>query len=143
MKYVLVDTGVWIAMLDPKDQHHASIDEISGLLKTCHIILPWPILYETLRTKLVRNRNVLKQFKSYLNGKRPHDITFIDDEPYREDALELSLKGYQPLSMVDCLIRLILEDIGLKVDYLATFNFRDFNDVVSANRQMAIIPNPF
>ncbi len=31
--------------------------------------------------------------------------------------------------MVDCLIRLIIEDENVKVDYLVTFNVRDFHDV--------------
>ena len=130
MEYTLVDTGIWIAMFDPRDQHRARIEEISEYLEICHLILPWPTLYETLKTRLARNRNALQRFEAYL--KRPH-IAFLDDEFYRETALELcfssALQAYRPLSMVDCLIRLILEDINVKVRYLATFNNDDFIDI--------------
>jgi predicted nucleic acid-binding protein len=130
MEYTLVDTGIWIAMFDPRDQYRERIEEISEYLEICYLILPWPTLYETLKTRLARNRNALQRFEAYL--KRPH-ITFLDDELYRETALELcfssTLQAYHPLSMVDCLIRLILEDINVKVSYLATFNNDDFIDI--------------
>lgn len=139
MEYSLVDTGIWIAMFDPRDQHRERIEEITGYLDICHLILPWPTLYETLRTRLVRNRCALKSFEVYL--KRPR-ISFLDDEPYREQAIELcfssTLRTDRPLSMVDCLIRLILEDINVKVSYLATFNDADFIDICQ-KRQVGII----
>ena len=50
-----------------------------------------------------------------------------------ELALESSLKGRRPLSMVDCLIRLLLDDANTRIDYLATFNVRDFGDVCRNN----------
>ena len=40
----------------------------------------------------------------------------------------------RPLSMVDCLIRLMIEDVNVKLHYLATFNHRDFLDVCAARR---------
>ena len=130
MEHALVDTGIWIAMFDPRDQHRERIEEISEYLEICQLILPWPTLYETLRTRLARNRDALKGFETYL--KRPR-ISFVEDEPYRETALELcfmsAMQAYRPLSMVDCLIRLILEDINVKVRYLATFNNADFIDI--------------
>ena len=134
-----MDTGIWIAMFDPRDQHRARIEEITEYLDICHLILPWPTLYETLRTRLARNRNALQSFEAYL--KRPR-ISFLDDEPYRETAIELcfssALQAYRPLSMVDCLIRLILDDINVKVSYLATFNNDDFIDICQ-KRQVGII----
>jgi len=139
MEYTLVDTGIWIAMFDPRDQHRARIEEIAEYLDLCHLILPWPTLYETLRTRLARNRNALQSFEAYL--KRPR-ISFLDDEPYRETAIELCfssvLQAYRPLSMVDCLIRLVLDDINVKVSYLATFNNNDFFDICQ-KRQIEII----
>jgi len=130
MEYALVDTCIWIAMFDPRDQHREQVKEISEYLEICHLILPWPTLYETLRTRLARNREGLKGFEKYL---KRHRISFVEDEPYRETALELcfssALQAYRPLSMVDCLIRLILEDINVKVSYLATFNNSDFIDI--------------
>jgi hypothetical protein len=81
-----VDTGIWFAMFDPRDQHRARIGEIAEYLDLCHLILPWPTLYETLRTRFVRNRNALQRFEVYL--KRPR-ISFLDDKPYRKTAIDL------------------------------------------------------
>ena len=139
MEYARVNTGIWIAMFDPRDQHRAKVEEITEYLDLCHLILPWPTLYETLRTRMSRNRSALQSFEKYL--KRPR-ISFLDDEPYREIALRIafssSLQEYRPLSMVDCLIRLILDDINVKVDYLVTFNNDDFIDICR-KRQVSII----
>jgi hypothetical protein len=44
-------------------------------------------------------------------------------------ALESSLRQNRPLSMVDCLLRLLLEDVNTRISYLATLNERDFADV--------------
>jgi predicted nucleic acid-binding protein len=130
VEYVLVDTGVWYAMFDSRDQHYAEAQDKLELLGLFQLVLPWPTVYETLRTRFVRNSIALRQFEHFL--KAP-GITYLDDSPYREAAfeasLESSLRGGRPLSMVDCLIRLMLEDVNTKVDYLATFNAADFIDL--------------
>jgi hypothetical protein len=65
-------------------------------------------------------------------------VEYLDDAPYREAALDLafssSLTDFRPLSMVDCLIRLLLDDINVRVHYLATFNRADFNDLCQKRR---------
>jgi hypothetical protein len=57
----------------------------------------------------------------------------LDDSSFREAAFEMalesSLRQRRPLSMVDCLIRLLLEDGTTQISYLVTFNERDFADV--------------
>jgi predicted nucleic acid-binding protein len=130
MENVLVDTGIWLAMFDPKDPYAGDVKEKAEFLDVYQVVLPWPTLYEALRTRMVRNRHALQRFESYL--KRPH-IQFLDDADYREKALDLafwsSLKRSRPLSMVDCLLRLMLDDTNVKVNYLATFNHPDFIDI--------------
>jgi len=139
MLYTLVDTGMWFAMFDPRDQHRPQVEQKAELLDLCSVILPWPTLYEALRTRLVRNQQALQQFEQYL--KRPH-VQYLDDSAYRDLALGLAfssaLQMGRPLSMVDCLIRLILDDVNVRVDCLATFNTGDFIDVCQ-RRQIEII----
>jgi predicted nucleic acid-binding protein len=135
MQYVLVDTGVWYAMCDPADEHHREVKRKSEVLNALRVVLPWPTMYETLRTKLVRSPIPLGSFERFL--KRPN-IEYIDDAPFRFGAMELafesSLRRKRPLSMVDCLIRLLIEDKKTKIGYLATFNNRDFVDVCRKHR---------
>jgi predicted nucleic acid-binding protein len=124
----LVDTGFWIAVFDQGDQHHPSavrkVDEFSRL----HYILPWPVMYETLRTRLVRQPSQVKKFESFV--KNPRAI-WLDDRHYRDQALDLafSVNGRRAISLVDHVLRLIIEDIRLRVRYFYTFNPNDFRDV--------------
>jgi len=41
--------------------------------------------------------------------------------------------------MVDCVIRLVLDDVNTRVDLLATLNQPDFIDVC-ANRRIEVVP---
>lgn len=130
MEYLLADTGFWYAIFDPRDPYYAETMEKTDLLEIAQIVLPWPTLYETLRTRFVRNRLALRKFELFL---KKSTISFLDDAPYRaaafEHAFEYSLRKERPLSMVDSLIRLIIEDVNVKIHYLATFNKPDFIDV--------------
>ena len=135
MDRVLADTGVWYAMFDPQDQYAGEIRKKAEIFDLCHLVVPWPTMYETLRTRLVRNREATRRLENYL--KRPN-LEYLDDTPYREAALQSafssSLTDFRPLSMVDCLIRLLLDDVAIKVDFLATFNPPDFIDVCQKKR---------
>ena len=83
----------------------------------------------------MKNSMALKRFETFL--KSPAAI-YLDDEPYRDAAFELSfessLRRKRPLSMVDCVIRLMIDDVNVKLHYLATFNHQDFLDVCAARR---------
>lgn len=139
MQYALVDTGVWYAMFDQRDQYHGQVEDKAEVLNICQVILPWPTTYEVLRTRMVRNRLAMQLFQQYL--KRPN-LRYLDDSRYRQDALALafsfSLNKNRPLSMVDCLIRLILDDVNVRIDCFATFNAQDFVDVCQV-RQIELI----
>lgn len=51
---LLVDTGFFFALHTKSDPYHADADSKKNLFGTSQIILPWPVLYETLNTKFVR-----------------------------------------------------------------------------------------
>jgi len=130
MQNVLADTGIWYALFDSRDEHYEDAIGKADYLDLHQVVVPWPVLYETLGTRFVKNSLAFGAFERYL--KKPH-ISFLDDGAYREQALRVSLdsslRHSRPLSLVDCAIRLILEDVDVKIDYLATFNKRDFADV--------------
>ncbi len=135
MPYVLPDTGVWYALCDSKDSYHLKVQEKAGYLERHHVVLPWPVVYETLCTRFVRNTRALARFLRYLERPR---ITYLDDSPYARSAFELSLESSlgrsRPLSMVDCAIRLMLDDVNVKIDYFMTFNPGDFADLCQRRR---------
>jgi predicted nucleic acid-binding protein len=129
---ILVDTGFWFALFERTDSYHAQAEEKSAYLWPLNIVIAWPVLYETLNTRFVHTRNhlALRQFQTVL--KRPGAV-LLDDAPYRQNALELafasSLKRSRALSLTDCVLRLMLDDTDTRIDFLATFNIRDFADV--------------
>jgi hypothetical protein len=92
MASVLVDTGVWYALSDPNDRvaREVDLDALQARIEVHTIVIPWPIAYETLRTSFVRKRFALERFEQVLKSPR---VIFIDDAPYRDDALEISLKS--------------------------------------------------
>jgi predicted nucleic acid-binding protein len=79
----MVDTGYWYAICDPRAMNHQAAATRFTEFERHGIILPWPCLYETLRT----------------------------------------------MSLADMVMRLMLEDVNIRVNGLLTFNRKDFHDV--------------
>lgn len=138
-KIILTDTCYWIGLIDPKDQYHEDAKAISELIDEYKILLPWPCLYEAISTHMVRSREKTVYFENIL--KKPK-VELIDDNIYKNIALnevfDFNRKHEHSHSLADAVIREILKDINLKVNYLATFNNKDFKDLCD-RRQIEII----
>jgi predicted nucleic acid-binding protein len=127
---ILVDTGYWIALFDPREEWHELVVASADLLENLTLVVPWPNLYETLRTRFVRHPDWVVRLDDLL--KKPN-VEFIDDSSYCEDAYSLavdhSIRLRRPISMVDMLCRLLIDDPNVRIDYVATTNPRDFQDI--------------
>jgi|SRR6056297_3554643 len=126
---LLLDTGFWFALYDPRDTYHKEALEIAELLDIHGLVVPWPTLYETLNTRLVRRRTAVQNFSHLLAG---HNVHLLPDDDYRDAALEAictPLGPHRSLSLVDVVLRLVLADRNVKIDALITFNPGDFSDV--------------
>ena len=77
---VLVDSGFFIALFNERDQHHASARRLEEWLDFVPIVLPWPILYETVNTRLARRPQNLAKFGAIV---RLPETLLLDDTPYR------------------------------------------------------------
>lgn len=130
MNKILLDTGYLYALYTPGDDYYSRAAELCELLNVGTIIIPYPVLYETINTKFAKNKNGIIMLKAILNKS---STIRVDDTKYREKALELTLEyavdKNRALSLVDMIIRLMLEDTNLKIDALFTFNPGDFYDV--------------
>jgi len=77
----------------------------------------------------------MERFEREIKSAR---IVRVDDTPYREDALSLSiessLRRRRPLSMVDCMLRLLIDDVKTRIRYFVTFNQADFIDICTARQ---------
>ena len=131
----LVDSGFWYAVLTEKDEHHRDARSKEEQLLSLRYILPWPTLYETLRTRLTRRPLAVVKFQDYL--KHPN-AELLDDSLYKSLALEITLSAAnrrgRGFSLVDNVLRLILDDVNIKVDCLFTYNVADFFDVCRRRR---------
>jgi hypothetical protein len=127
---VLIDTGFWIALFDERDPMHSAVTEREGFLELATPLVPWPTVYETLRTRFVR-RPIWMAGLDQLLRRLP--AGFVDDGPYRASAyalaVEFSVHRKRPISMVDVLCRLLIEDPNVRIDYMLTTNPDDFADV--------------
>lgn len=130
LRRLIVDSGVWFAMFARRDGHADKVgDKIQLLGKAGTLVVPWPTMYETLCTRFVKDYEGLDKFMEYID--RPN-VEMFDSTPYDDAASEMATQSAllrrRPLSMVDCLIRLIIEDPGAEIDALLTLNIADFHD---------------
>lgn len=131
MKSVIVDTCIWYALVDKNDAYSKYAGTIAKLLEPHKILVPYPSLYETVNTKLMRNRNrQANKLFAYLNDSAK--VKLIPDDAYRERALkavQFNLEQGKTYSLVDMIIRLMMEDVDLGDIAVMTFNVGDFMGV--------------
>ncbi|MBW1649950.1 MAG: hypothetical protein JRJ44_04630 [Deltaproteobacteria bacterium] len=127
-------------MFDEKDAYYDK--KLAKKLAGFKIIIPYPILYLTLRTKFVKNKFALLDFKKFLKSD---NIKYLNDKLYRDEVLERSfessLKKKRHISVVGWLLRLIIDASKNKTDCLFTVNLRDFIDITRPVEILDIRPN--
>lgn len=129
-KYILVDSCYWFGLYDVKDQHSSFAKEVEPIISGYKLIIPFPSLYEVLNSKFIRNKIALNSIEKQIKSG---DIILLEDEKYRESALENTYSIYRKqipqISLVDSIMREMLSDVKLRIDYLVTVNEKDFKDV--------------
>lgn len=135
-RVALVDTSFWIALFEQDDRHHPdALEWEESLLGFRQVLFPWPILYETLRTRFIRRRSWMPRFNALL---RRGNALRLDDAKYREPGLETILtshgRGRCTLSLVDRVLQLIIEDRSVGVSCLFTYNTVDFETLCRQRR---------
>lgn len=140
MNTICVDSGFLLGLYDESDQYHSIAKDIFVQYFESvqnQLIVPWPILYESVSTRMAKNRKRMEIFyrdwKS-LNSQRRLEL--LDDKPFREKAISESFdeilrdpRHHRVLSLTDRVIRNMLSEPDLKIDYFITFNQGDFGDV--------------
>ena len=107
---LLVDTGFFIAMYDERDAHHAEAQDKQKLLDVYAVILPWPVLYETIKTRFSRRRRIMARFNAVITSS---NTALLDDSPYRVEAYQTVARNVRrPMSLVDAVLH------ATDVDYL-------------------------
>jgi len=151
MKALLTDPGYLIALYGPGDDRRyveKARESFRIIFEQSQnvLLLTWPVLYETLNTKLSKRTDVVERIENEWRKLRARNqLLFIDDQPFREISLsewqnEIRRSGhYRPLSLVDRVLRNVILSSSLKIEALLTFNVPDFADICG-KRNIGIIP---
>jgi hypothetical protein len=135
MARVCVDAGFLIGLYDPTDQHHRAANEqfelIFGEDSGRHtLLIPWPILYESLGTRFARDPikvTSLGNTWNYLD--RAERLVLLDDAPYREETLTEQIEApSRGLSLADRVLRAMILEDEPRFDFFLTYNTGDFID---------------
>lgn len=136
MNRVLCDSCFWFGLLDPSDSYACSSEDWYDTLTSfgdLKFIIPYPSLYETLKTSICKNHRAMERFNDIVTRYG----YLIPDDDYREDAFKqvMSKSNYlgRHFSFVDIIIRLILEDPNVHKSLFITSNVGDFKDVTDSN----------
>lgn len=126
-RHILADAGFWIGLSDSRDGQHRTSHAIYERLRHFRVLAPWPVLYEVLRTKSVKRPSTLESLEQ---GLKSLGVELLPDEKYREGALSVvwARRGNRNLSLVDVVLRMVVEDADIRVDGLVTYNPGDFAD---------------
>ncbi len=125
---ILVDSCFWIAFYSPEEteRYQRAINLIEDF-ENNEVLIPWPTLYEFINTRLARRKENLFNFQQFLLKPNVHRIC---DLKYKEKSLgnvfDLNISHINSISLVDEIIRQMLIDKDLNIDYLASFNRKDF-----------------
>lgn len=139
---ILVDTGVFLAYYELSDRHHLQAVQLVTTWwrqppYPSRLIVAFPVLYETLNTRFVQDRRRLDLWAHDWSLWRTRGrLEYCADEPYRLDALDQCVteaqrppQDFRALSVVDRILRALLDDPLIHLDGLWTFNPGDFADV--------------
>ena len=136
-KVALLDSGYIFALLNDDDNYHLEAVEWSNHFSEFTLVLPWPILYETLNTKMMKafdqDKSLLRTFSDIIELP---NVELLSDGEYRRLALEdirRHERSYEYISLVDRILMGIIEDIEVGVRHLFTFDRRDFSEVCARN----------
>lgn len=77
MNNVLVDTCFWSAYFDERDSHYQEAQELMKILNNVNILIPHPVLYETLNTRFVSRELWMEEFARLLENSSTIIISMI------------------------------------------------------------------
>lgn len=146
---ICTDTGFFLALYEEGDTHHkTAIAHFKRYFENTRnqLVLPWPILYETIRTRFMRDRRKIDQFRrTWRRLELERRLNLLDDTKVRTEALAACLReadrqtsSYRALSLVDRVTRAFLADDDLRIDAFVTFNPGDFIDICTIHRRRMI-----
>ncbi|MGB8887872.1 MAG: hypothetical protein WCC87_14175 [Candidatus Korobacteraceae bacterium] len=150
MNDICVDTGFLLGLYVESDPYHEQAQRcFSEYFESgrSRLVIPWPILYETVSTRLVKDRPAMNRMQN--NWKwflRQGRLMMLSDTEFRDGLMddcfiELNKPRFKArnLSLVDRVIRRALSDVNVRIDALITFNPADFADVCKRHNRYLLL----
>lgn len=134
------DTCFWLAAFDKKDKHHQAAAGFLEKMSNAALLFPWPLMYEVLRTRMVKRPEMMLGFERVVRRK---SVIRIPDEHYRDECLEQafqSARNGRPISLVDLVVRAVIQDRAYHITHLLTYNPSDFSDVCKSRNVRLFAP---
>ena len=149
MSDICVDTSFLIGLYDETDDYHNQASDYFFRYFPRggnRLIIPWPIVYEAVSTKMVKNKKGMllleRDWKLLFAQQQLH---LLSDLPFRDgvvdecfDELKKPPLHYRKLSAADRVIRRILSDLNIRISVFLTFDPKDFVDVCMATRRVML-----
>lgn len=121
---LLVDTGFFFALYDERDDRHGDALEKQEWLGVLGVVMPWPVLYETMNIRFARRSDIMTRFHALVSSQ---NTLLVDDSSYRNRAygraVASSRRG-KPVSLVDAILQAIIGDVNIPIAAMLTFNRR-------------------
>lgn len=125
---ILADTCFWISLCDSSEKDHTETVSIMDKILSDGghtILVPHPVLYETLCSKMVKNPKHVKLLVQYYSRvEKLPDNNYIENA-YRAVEQQANMNAGSA-SMVDFAIMLMADDSRNNVKAILTKNGRDF-----------------
>jgi hypothetical protein len=148
MKTLLADADFLIALYDEQKaspQAKAIYRDYLSQTRT-KLLIPWPILYETISTRMTRRQHLMERLRDdWGRLKQDNRLELLDDTLYRQTAFdECFLEAakptgnYRALSLADRVVRGMLAHRNLRIDVFVTLNSGDFKDVCAKSRRLML-----
>lgn len=137
---ILADTCFWISLCDPTEgDHRETVSMMEKIIADrCHrVLVPHPVLYETLCSNMVKKPEQVKLLAQFFaHVVNVSDADYID-EAYRLVEQQANMNN-GTASMVDIVIMLMADDTKNNVKAILTKNGRDFA-VFCQKKQISMI----
>ena len=134
----LVDTSFLYALYDERDGFYETVLGRERELRHCEFILAWPVLYETINSRLEGLFQRKAHHAAHLSNLILSNATLLDDTPYRMRALRNTIGVWEDdeidekISLVDRVLHLIIEDTNVNLDSVLSTDARDFRRICRA-----------
>jgi predicted nucleic acid-binding protein len=113
VKIVFVDTGYWIALLNPYDELHTKVQELSKLLNPVHLVTSEMVLTEVLNDFSKRGEHLRRAASKLVKSLYEHpNVTIIHQTStqFQEGLLLYEQRQDKAWSHTDCVSFQVMQE---------------------------------